>query len=214
MDHFFSFLKRNSVNSFISICFSDLKDQKLPVSTIKTQIDNNRPKLLLARWAHKWSRQLACSNYGPNLAIGMSANVKTWFLWNYFKIWPVVSENKIFFALYRHEFLHVCIVQKAPIHQSHIYRQIKISENFANSFSKGSPKEHSCEIISKSDQQFRRIFFKNFFMSLWCEKPQFTRAMFMKGSKFREHFLKRVTQGTFLWNYFKIWPAVSEKKIF
>ena len=31
-----------------------------------------------------------------------------------------------FFALYRHEFLHVCIVQKAPIHQSHIYRQIKI----------------------------------------------------------------------------------------
>ena len=35
----------------------------------------------------------------------------------------------------------------------------------------------------------------------------------MEGSKFREHFLKRLTQGTFLWN-FKIWPAVSEKKIF
>ena len=31
----------------------------------------------------------------------------------------------------------------------------------------------------------------------------------MEGSKFPEHFLKRVTQGTFLWNYFKIWPAVS-----
>ena len=38
--------------------------------------------------------------------------------------------------------------------------------------------------------------------------------MFMEGSKFREHFSKRVTQGTFLWHYFKIWPAISEKKIF
>ena len=69
--------KRNSVNSFISICLSDLKDQKLPVSAIKTQIEDNGPKILLARRAHKWSRQLACSNYGPNRAIGMSANVKT-----------------------------------------------------------------------------------------------------------------------------------------
>ena len=107
--------------------------------------------------------------------------------------------------------------QKAPIHQSHIYRQIKISrtifekghpknipvklfqnltssfgkdflrisscpcstrsphspepclwkdKNLENTFWKGSPKEHSCEIISKSDEQFqRRRFFKNFFMS-------------------------------------------------
>ena len=30
-------------------------------------------------------------------------------------------------------------------------------QNFANKFWKGSPKEHSCEIISKSDQRFRRI---------------------------------------------------------
>ena len=158
-------------------------------------------------------------------------------------------------------------MQKAPIHQSHIYRQIKIlrtlfgkshprnipvklfknltsgfgeksflrisscpyiaksphspepylltDQNFANIFWKGSLKEYSCEIISKSNQQFRRRrFFKNFFMSLWCEQPPFTRAMFMVGSKFREHFLKRVIQETFLWNYFKIWPAVSETKIF
>ena len=69
--------KRNSVNSFISICLSDLKDQKLPVSAIKTQIEDNRPEILLARRAHKWSRQLACSNYGPNRTIGTSANVKT-----------------------------------------------------------------------------------------------------------------------------------------
>ena len=72
--------KRNSVNNFIPICLSDLKDQKLPVSAIKTQTDNNRPKILLARRAHKWSRQLACSNYGPIgqlWAIGTSANVKS-----------------------------------------------------------------------------------------------------------------------------------------
>ena len=149
MDHFF---QKDSVNSLISICFSDLKNQKLPVSAIKTQTDNNRPKILLAWRAHKWSRQLACSNYDPNRAIGTSANVKTWFLWNYFKIWP----EQDFFAVYRHEFLHVCIAQKPP----------------------------------------------------------FTRAIFIDRSKFCEQFLKRVTQGTFLWNYFKIWPAVSEKKIF
>ena len=46
-DGSFFFKKRNSVNSLISICLSDLKDQKLPVSAIKTQIDNNRPKFYL-----------------------------------------------------------------------------------------------------------------------------------------------------------------------
>ena len=72
-----SFFLWNSVNSLISICLSDLKDQKLQLSAKKTQIDDNRPKILLARWAHKWSRQLACSNYGPNRAIRTSANLKT-----------------------------------------------------------------------------------------------------------------------------------------
>ena len=42
-----SFFLKDSVNSLISICFSDLKDQKLPISAIKTQIDNNRPKIYL-----------------------------------------------------------------------------------------------------------------------------------------------------------------------
>ena len=72
-----NYSKKHSKNSLISICLSDLKDQKLPVSAKKTQIDDNRPKILLALWALKWSRQLACSNYGPNRAIGTSANVKT-----------------------------------------------------------------------------------------------------------------------------------------
>ena len=51
-------------------------------------------------------------------------------------------------------------------------------------------------------------------MSLERKKPPFTRAMFLGRSKFREQFLKRVTQGTFMWNYFKIGPAVSEEKAF
>ena len=46
------FFKRNSVNSLISICLSDLKDQNLQVSAIKTQTDENRPKILLAPGAH------------------------------------------------------------------------------------------------------------------------------------------------------------------
>ena len=106
-------------------------------------------------------------------------------------------------------------MQEAPIHQSHVYGWIKISQtifekghprnipvklfqnltsgfgeedflrisscpynarsphspepclwtdqNFANNFWKGSPKEHSCEIILKSNQPFlRRRFFKNY----------------------------------------------------
>ena len=38
--------------------------------------------------------------------------------------------------------------------------------------------------------------------------------MFLGRSKFREQLLKRVTQGTFLWNYFQIGLAVSEERIF
>ena len=57
----------------------------------------------------------------------------------------------------------------------------------------------SCKIISKSDKQFlRRRLFKNFFMSVLCIKPPFSRAMFKDRSKFRKQYFKRVTQGTFL----------------
>ena len=49
----------------------------------------------------------------------------------------------------------------------HTAAMFSTDQNFANTFWKGSPKEHSCEIISKSDQGFqRRRFFKNFFMSI------------------------------------------------
>ena len=46
------------------------------------------------------------------------------------------------------------------------------------------------------------------------EKPPFTRAMFLDGSKFREQLLKRVTHGTFQRNYFKIGTAVPKEDIF
>ena len=39
-------------------------------------------------------------------------------------------------------------------------------------------------------------------------------AMFFDGSEFCEQFSKRITQGTVLWNYFKIWQVVSEEKNF
>ena len=76
-------------------------------------------------------------------------------------------------------------------------------------------KGHSCEIISKLDKRFwQRRFFNNFFMAVYCKKPPFTRAMFMNRPEIRERFVKRVSQGTFLWICLKIGPAVSEKKIF
>ena len=39
---------------------------------------------------------------------------------------------------------------------------LRTDQNFAKNFSKGSPKEQSCEIILKSDQRFQSRFFKNF----------------------------------------------------
>ena len=44
---FFFFFFKNSGKSLISICLSALKDQKLPVSAIKSQIEDNRPKIYL-----------------------------------------------------------------------------------------------------------------------------------------------------------------------
>ena len=53
-------------------------------------------------------------------------------------------------------------------------------------------KPDSCEIISKSDQQFLRTrFFKNFFMSVYSKKPPFTRAIFMDRSKVCTQFFKK-----------------------
>ena len=47
------YFKNNSVNGLISICVSDFKDQKLLVSLIETQIDDNGLKILLAQHTHQ-----------------------------------------------------------------------------------------------------------------------------------------------------------------
>ena len=61
----------------------------------------------------------------------------------------------------REEFLTIssCLYSTSgPHHQSHVSREIRISQ---------TPEEHLCKIISKSDQQFkRRRIFKNFFKSV------------------------------------------------
>ena len=54
--------------------------------------------------------------------------------------------------------------------------------NFPNNFRNGSPQEHSCELISKSDQRFqRKSIFSNFFMTVQVKKPPFTRAILIEG---------------------------------
>ena len=77
------------------------------------------------------------------------------FLWNYFKIWPAVSEKKIFLRISSCTYSARSPYSPKPC--------LWTDQNFANNFWKGSPKEHSCEIILKSDQPFlRRRFFKNY----------------------------------------------------
>ena len=56
-----------------------------------------------------------------------------------------------------------------PPHDGHVFRQIKISRTI---FEKGSTKEQSCEIISKSDERFqRRRILKNFSEVHTVKKP-------------------------------------------
>ena len=144
-------------------------------------------------------------------------------------------------------------MQKASIHQSH---WLWTDQNFRKSIWKESPKEHSCEIISKSDQRFRqrkplihqchvygrikilrtifekgharnipvnlfqnltrgfRDFLKNFSCLYSARSLHSPEQCLMTDQNFAKQFMKRVIQGTFLWNHFKIGPAVSEKKIF
>ena len=76
------------------------------------------------------------------------------FLRNYFKIWSAVSEKKIFKNFF------MSISARSPHSQEPC---LWMDQNFEDNFWKGSPKEHSCEIILKSDQLFLgRGFFKNY----------------------------------------------------
>ena len=72
-----------------------------------------------------------------------------------------------FLALYRHEFLHVCIVQKAPIHQSHIYRQIKILRTI---FEKGHPRNIPVKLFKNLMSGFGEKSFLRISSCPYCAK--------------------------------------------
>ena len=76
-------------------------------------------------------------------------------------------------------------------------------QNFANNFRKGSPKEQSREIISKSVSEVKtyKEFLKKFHLVAMAIRV-------FNEIKFCEQFLKRTTQGTFLPILFQIDPAV------
>ena len=95
------------------------------------------------------------------------------------------------------------------------------NQNLANNFWRGLHKDKPCEIIPNSDQWFkRRRFFKNSSCPYNTKSPFFPppptpqQPCFSTDQNFANNFLKKSTQRTFLWNYFKIRPGVSEKMIF
>ena len=62
------------------------------------------------------------------------------------------------------EFLYVQIVQVAPIHKCHVYRQIKISQTV---FEKGQPSNISMKLFQNVTSGFREEdFFEDFFISV------------------------------------------------
>ena len=102
--------------------------------------------------------------------------------------------------------------QVAHIHQSHVSRQISILQT---GFEKGYQRNISVRIISKSDPPFqRRRILKNFFMAIIIVQDAPIHKSHVSWWIKISQFLKRVTQGTFLWNYFKIWSAVSSEEEF
>ena len=99
-----------------------------------------------------------------------------------------------------------------PPHRGHVFRLIKISQTI---FEKGHQRNNPVKLFQNLTRRFRgEEFWRISLKSTQWKKPLPTVAMFLDGSKYREQFLKKVTQGTILRNYSKFWPAVSEKKIF
>ena len=91
-----------------------------------------------------------------------------------------------------------------------------MDQNFANIFEKGHQRNILVKLFQNLTSSFgeENFFFKNFFMSLYSARsPHSSEPCFWADQNFAQ-LLKRVTQGTFLLNYFKISPAVSKKKIF
>ena len=83
--------------------------------------------------------------------------------------------------------------------------------NFAI-FEKGSPKEHSFEIISKSDLQFQRRRFLNNNLKKFHFVTVATTVF--DGINFCEQLLKTTSEGTILPSLVQIGPVVWEEKLF
>ena len=128
-------------------------------------------------------------------------------LWNYFKIQPAVSRaNFEEFLLSPHS-----AKKSPPPHGGHVFRWIRFREQFL--------KRVTQETILWNYSKFwpavsEETIFKEFLQVHTAQKASPMVAMFLYRSKFRVQLLKRVTEGTILWNYFKIGPSVSEEKIF
>ena len=85
--------------------------------------------------------------------------------------------------------------QRNNPHGGHVFRRIKVSRTV---FEKGHQRQ-SCEIILKSDMRFhRRKILNNFSEIQTVKKASPMAAIFFDVSIFLEHFLKRVTQESFL----------------
>ena len=110
-----------------------------------------------------------------------------------------------------YEFLHVRIVQKAPIHQSHVYGLIKISRTI---FENGHPKNIPVILFQNQTSCFREEDFLRISSCTYSARSPHSLEPCFWTDQFSEQFLKRVTKGTFLWNYVKIGPEVPEEKIF
>ena len=103
-------------------------------------------------------------------------------------------------------------MQVALIHQSHVSSSIKISRTF---FKKGHPRRNSVKLFQNLTIRFREEDFLRIPSFLYsASSPHSPEPHFLTDQNFTNSFLKRVTQGTYLWNYFTIRPAVSEEKIF
>ena len=99
-------------------------------------------------------------------------------------------------------------MQEAPIHQSHVWTD----QNFANNFWKGSAKEHSCKIISKSDQRFlRRRIFKEFFHVHIVQEAPIHQSHVYRRIKLSRTILKKGQPRNIPVKLFQIGPVVSEK---
>ena len=116
---------------------------------------------------------------------------------------------------FREDFLRISLCRYISKSLSPMVAMFLDGSKFCKHFSKRVTKGTILWNYFKSWRGFRGEEFWR--ISLKCtqwKKPTPTAAMFFDRSKFHEHFSKRVTQGTILWNYFKIRPEVSEEKIF